>query len=142
MVGNEVVDELKATLAPAHIAIALPVAVNCFLEILDRLTFVPLPRSQPGKLQVDYAAALLRLQQRVEVNGGFLNPACGRERLSQLDRCTAIVRRIAEGRAGSVHRRLRRGIPHSLIPPLQPSGGQGELDGGERLPARMCGNDV
>src|SRR5271156_6544114 len=119
MVGNEVVDELKANLSPAHIAIALPVAVNGSLEIVNRLAFVSLPGSQPGKLQVDDAAALLRFQQRVEVNRGFLNPACGCQRLGQLDGCTAVIGRISEGRAEGVNRRLRLVTPQSLVAPLQ-----------------------
>src|ERR1700761_4687429 len=122
MVGNEIVDELKANLTPAHIAIPLPVTVNCLLEVVDRLAFIPLPGSQPGKLEVDESVALLRLQQRVEVNRCLLNPSGGGERLGQLDGCAAIIGSISQRRAEGIDRRLRLVVPQSLVAPLQPSG--------------------
>ena len=89
--GDEVVDELKTNFAPAHIAITLPVPVNCLLIVLNGLAFISLAGCQPGKLKIDHAAALLGFQQCVEVDGRFLDAAGGCECLGKFNFRAAII---------------------------------------------------
>ena len=131
--GDEIVDELKTNIPPAHIAIPFPVSVNRSLIILDGLAFVTLAGRQPGELKIDQAAALLAFQQCIEVNGGFLSAAGGCQRLGKFNRGASLTGGISQRGAEGVNGRLRLAIPHSLVAALQPSVGQLNLMGSVRL---------
>ena len=95
----EVINEFHADLTATDGSIAFPVAIDRGAIAFEGFAFIALPRSQPGELKVDNAAARLSLPKRGEVGGRLLGAARRGKRLGQIDFDISFSGRVGQRRA-------------------------------------------
>ena len=117
----EVINEFHANLTAADGSISFPVAIDRGAIAFEGFAFIALPRSQPGELKVDNAAARLSLPKGGEVGCRLLGAARRGEGLGQIDLDVSFSGRVGQGRAQIFDSVCRMAIAQSGLAARQPA---------------------